>query len=129
VETVAVDVGTVRAKVIDTLVAEASEVPLTEATIIVSGGRSVKGPKGFVPIRALAKALGAFGGRFARGGGRRLDRPQPSGGPKLTAKPGFGFGKLNPADTAFGLLNRRFGSQPRNSCIWPLRRGANLRFA
>jgi electron transfer flavoprotein alpha subunit len=31
---------------------------LTEATIIVSGGRGVKGPEGFEPIRALAKALG-----------------------------------------------------------------------
>ncbi len=59
VETVAVDVGQVRAKVADLLMAEGGEVPLTEATIIVSGGRGVKGPEGFEPIRALAKALGA----------------------------------------------------------------------
>ncbi|MFZ5918743.1 MAG: electron transfer flavoprotein subunit alpha/FixB family protein [Chloroflexota bacterium] len=58
VEKVAVDVGPVRAQVIDTLMAEAGEVPLTEASIIVSGGRGVKGPEGFAPVRALAKALG-----------------------------------------------------------------------
>ncbi len=59
VEKVAADVGAVRARVIDTLMAESGEVPLTEATIIVSGGRGVKGPEGFEPIRTLAKALGA----------------------------------------------------------------------
>jgi electron transfer flavoprotein alpha subunit len=58
IETVATDVGEVRAKVEDTLAAEGEELPLTEATIIVSGGRGVKGPDGFDPIRALAKALG-----------------------------------------------------------------------
>jgi electron transfer flavoprotein alpha subunit len=58
VEKVAVDVGEVRARVVDLLMAEGGEVPLTEATIIVSGGRGVKGPEGFGPIRALARALG-----------------------------------------------------------------------
>ena len=58
VEKVSADVGEVRARVVNLLVAEAGEVPLTEATIIVSGGRGVKGPEGFEPIRALAKALG-----------------------------------------------------------------------
>jgi electron transfer flavoprotein alpha subunit len=58
VETVAVDVGETRTKVVDLLMAEGGEVPLTEATIIVSGGRGVKGPEGFEPIRALARALG-----------------------------------------------------------------------
>jgi electron transfer flavoprotein alpha subunit len=57
VEKVAVDVGEVRAKVVDLLMAEGGEVPLTEATIIVSGGRGVKGPEGFGPIQALARAL------------------------------------------------------------------------
>jgi len=37
----------------------ASEASLTEASIIVSGGRGVKGPEGFEPIRELAKVLGA----------------------------------------------------------------------
>jgi len=58
VETVTVDVGEVRAKVAGLLMAEGGEVPLTEAAIIVSGGRGVKGPEGFEPIRALARALG-----------------------------------------------------------------------
>ena len=35
------------------------EVSLTDANIIVSGGRGVKGPEGFEPIRELAKVLGA----------------------------------------------------------------------
>ncbi len=35
------------------------EVNLTDAKIIVSGGRGVKGPEGFAPIKALADALGA----------------------------------------------------------------------
>ena len=37
----------------------AGEVSLTEANIIVSGGRGVKGPEGFEPIRELASVLGA----------------------------------------------------------------------
>lgn len=38
--------------------AAASEVSLTDAKIIVSGGRGVGGPEGFAPVRALAEALG-----------------------------------------------------------------------
>jgi electron transfer flavoprotein alpha subunit len=34
------------------------EVSLTDATIIVSGGRGVGGPEGFAPVKALAEALG-----------------------------------------------------------------------
>jgi electron transfer flavoprotein alpha subunit len=36
----------------------ASEVSLTDARIIVSGGRGVGGPEGFAPIKALAEAMG-----------------------------------------------------------------------
>jgi electron transfer flavoprotein alpha subunit len=36
---------------------EAGEIDLTEADVIVSGGRGVKGPEGFIPVRELAKAL------------------------------------------------------------------------
>ena len=36
-----------------------SQVSLTDARIIVSGGRGVGGPEGFEPIRELAQALGA----------------------------------------------------------------------
>ena len=38
--------------------AAASQVSLTDATIIVSGGRGVGGPEGFAPVKALAEALG-----------------------------------------------------------------------
>lgn len=38
---------------------DAESVDLEGAQIIVSGGRGVKGPEGFAPIRALAEALGA----------------------------------------------------------------------
>jgi electron transfer flavoprotein alpha subunit len=39
--------------------ASASEVNLTDATIIVSGGRGVGGPEGFEQVRQLAVTLGA----------------------------------------------------------------------
>jgi electron transfer flavoprotein alpha subunit len=45
-------------KVIE-FVAQEGEVNLTDANIIVSGGRGVGGPEGFEPVRALADALGA----------------------------------------------------------------------
>lgn len=38
--------------------AATSEVSLTDAKIIVSGGRGVGGPQGFAPVKALAEALG-----------------------------------------------------------------------
>lgn len=38
---------------------QTSEVDLAEAKVVVSGGRGVKGPAGFEPVRALAKTLGA----------------------------------------------------------------------
>ncbi len=38
---------------------ESGEVSLTDANIVVSGGRGVKGPEGFAPIRELAAVLGA----------------------------------------------------------------------
>ncbi len=38
--------------------AATSEVSLTDARIIVSGGRGVGGPEGFAPVKALAEALG-----------------------------------------------------------------------
>lgn len=50
------------AKVIDVVLAKRDEPPLTEADIIVSGGRGVKGPEGFEAIRALADKLGGVVG-------------------------------------------------------------------
>lgn len=38
---------------------EEEEISLTDARIIVSGGRGVKGPEGFEPLRELARVLGA----------------------------------------------------------------------
>jgi electron transfer flavoprotein alpha subunit len=38
---------------------EAGQVSLTDANIIISGGRGVGGPDGFAPVRALAEVLGA----------------------------------------------------------------------
>jgi electron transfer flavoprotein alpha subunit len=39
--------------------ATAGQVSLTDANIVVSGGRGVGGPEGFAPIKALAESLGA----------------------------------------------------------------------
>lgn len=49
-----------RARVAEKVVkTQTGEVDLAEAKIVVSGGRGVKGPEGFEPVRALAKTLGA----------------------------------------------------------------------
>ena len=47
----------IASKVVDFIVQE-GEVNLADAKIIVSGGRGVKGPEGFAPIRELAEVLG-----------------------------------------------------------------------
>ncbi len=49
----------IRTKVVGFEETAKGEVSLNDATIIVSGGRGVKGPEGFKPVRELAKALGA----------------------------------------------------------------------
>jgi len=59
VEQITPDVGAIRARVVDVVREAAGRVELTEARIIVSGGRGVKGPEGFEPIRELAQVLGA----------------------------------------------------------------------
>lgn len=43
---------------VEALEARSDEISLTEAAIIVSGGRGVGGPEGFAPIKALADTLG-----------------------------------------------------------------------
>ena len=43
---------------IEGIEAATSQVSLTDAKIIVSGGRGVGGPEGFAPVKALAEALG-----------------------------------------------------------------------
>jgi electron transfer flavoprotein alpha subunit len=59
VETISVDAGEIRAKVVE-LIKEAGErVELTEADIVVSGGRGLKEPENFALIEELAGVLGA----------------------------------------------------------------------
>ncbi|MCS7286887.1 MAG: electron transfer flavoprotein subunit alpha/FixB family protein [Anaerolineae bacterium] len=59
VEKIPVNVGEVRARVVGFLKKEGEEIELTEADIIVSGGRGLGGPDGFNTLRELAKVLGA----------------------------------------------------------------------
>ena len=64
-EIIAVDAVMTEADIltkIEGLEASAGEVSLTDARVVVSGGRGVGGPDGFAPIRALTEALdGAMG--------------------------------------------------------------------
>lgn len=53
-----VDEGEIPSKVVG-FEEKGSGVSLTDASIIVSGGRGVDGPEGFEPVRELAKTLGA----------------------------------------------------------------------
>jgi len=59
VEKIPVNVGQIRAKVVGFLKKEGEEIELTEADIIVSGGRGLGGPEGFEVLRELAKVLKA----------------------------------------------------------------------
>lgn len=59
VEKVSVQLPEPRAKVVESVRAEKTKVDLGEASVVVSGGRGVKGPDGFVPINELAETLGA----------------------------------------------------------------------
>lgn len=54
-----VDTGDIRAKVIELLKEAGERVELTEAEIVVSGGRGMKGPENFALLEELAKVLGA----------------------------------------------------------------------
>jgi electron transfer flavoprotein alpha subunit len=59
IENVTVQLPEPRAKVVESVQKEKTKVDLGEAGIVVSGGRGVKGPEGFVPINELADTLGA----------------------------------------------------------------------
>jgi len=59
VESIPVDTGDIKAKVIQMIKEAGERIELTEADIIVSGGRGLKGPENFALIEELASALGA----------------------------------------------------------------------
>ncbi len=58
IQAVAATLKEPRAKVVETVSKTKSKVDLGEASIVVSGGRGVKGPEGFEPIQQLADTLG-----------------------------------------------------------------------
>jgi electron transfer flavoprotein alpha subunit len=59
VEKISVQLPEPQARVVETVQKEKTKVDLSEAGIVVSGGRGVKGPEGFVPVQELADTLGA----------------------------------------------------------------------
>lgn len=68
--------------------AAASAVSLTDARIIVSGGRGVGGPEGFAPVKALADALGgALGASRASVDAGWIPYPQQVGQTGKTVQP------------------------------------------
>lgn len=58
-KTVTLDASKIRAKVVEEKVQQGGPVDVTEADIIVAGGRGMKGPENFGMIEELAKELGA----------------------------------------------------------------------
>lgn len=58
IENVSVSLPEPRAQVVESVQKEKTKVDLSEANVVVSGGRGVKGPEGFVPVQALADTLG-----------------------------------------------------------------------
>ena len=54
--------GTIKARVVETKVESGGKVDLTEADVIVSGGRGMKGPENFHLVEELAEALGGVDG-------------------------------------------------------------------
>jgi electron transfer flavoprotein alpha subunit len=59
VEQISADAGDIRAKVIDMIKEAGERIELTEADIVVSGGRGLKGPENFGLVEGLASVLGA----------------------------------------------------------------------
>jgi electron transfer flavoprotein alpha subunit len=59
VEKIPADPGDIRAKVIEMIKEAGERIELTEADIVVSGGRGLKDPANFALIEELAEALGA----------------------------------------------------------------------
>jgi electron transfer flavoprotein alpha subunit len=59
VEDLAVSPGDIRAKVAEVQASQGNKVELSEASIIVSGGRGIKGPENWPVLQSLCDALGA----------------------------------------------------------------------
>ncbi|HEY3294098.1 MAG TPA: electron transfer flavoprotein subunit alpha/FixB family protein [bacterium] len=57
--TVSLDASKIRAKVTEEKIAAGAALDVSEADVVVSGGRGLKGPEGFGMIEELAKVLGA----------------------------------------------------------------------
>jgi len=59
---ISIDKSKIKAAIKDTVKSESEEMDVSEADVIISGGRGVKGPEGFQPLHDLAKLLnGAVG--------------------------------------------------------------------
>lgn len=59
VEQVGAGAGTVKAKIVSTEQSGGAKIQLTEASIIVSGGRGMKGPENFPMLQGLCDTIGA----------------------------------------------------------------------
>ena len=71
-----VAVGEQKSKILEVQKDTSGKVDLTEANVIVSGGRGMKGPEGYAILEELADVLKGTVGASACGGGCRLASPE-----------------------------------------------------